>query len=90
MKHETPPLITPNHLLDRFWGPKDRFFGFSSRGYQGKGDKENIMLPYRHRNQGSLDFLHSESYEHGAMIIDGDVLHSKCYYRDKLHVLTRI
>ena len=53
------------------------------------------MLPYRHRNQGSLDFLHSESYEHGAMIIDGEgghmhVLHSKCYFRDKLHILMKI
>ena len=30
-------LDSPHHLLDRFWGPQDGDFGFSSGGYQGRG-----------------------------------------------------
>ena len=34
-----PPVFldSPHHLLDRFWGPQDGDFGFSSGGYQGRG-----------------------------------------------------
>ena len=31
-------LDSPHHLLDGFWGPQDGFFGFSSGGYQERGD----------------------------------------------------
>ena len=31
-------LDSPHHLLDRFWGPQDGDFGFSSGGYQGRGE----------------------------------------------------
>ena len=30
-------LESPHHPLDRFWGPQDGDFGFSSGGYQGRG-----------------------------------------------------
>ena len=34
-----PPVFldSSHHLLDRFWGPQDGDFGFSSGGYQGRG-----------------------------------------------------
>ena len=33
-------LESPHHLLDRICGPQDGDFGFSSGGYQGRGERE--------------------------------------------------